>query len=67
MLVGGKEGVDTRLGTVIAEFLSAEEALRLAEVCLKMVKEKKVNVAAIIDEVGIERFKETLTASTRIW
>jgi len=58
VLVGGKEGEDTRLGKIIAEFLSEEEALQIAEKCLIILKEKKVNVAAIIDEVGIESFKD---------
>ena len=64
VLVGGQEGEDTRLGEIIAEFLSEEEALRVAEECLRISKEKNVNVAAIIDEVGIERLKEMLVPST---
>ncbi len=63
--IGGREGEDTRLGQVIAEFLSEDEALQLSERCLRIVKEKKVNVATIIDEVGIEKFKEMLAPSTK--
>ncbi len=65
VLVGGREGKDTRLGEVIAEFLSEEESLRVAEECLRILKEKKVNVATIIDEVGIEKFKGMLVPSIR--
>lgn len=65
VFVGGKEGKDTRLGQVIAEFLSEEEALQLTEECLRMLKEKKVNVATIIDEVGIEKLKEMLVPSIK--
>ncbi len=65
VFVGGREGEDTRLGELIAEFLSEEEALRLAEECLRLVKDKKVNVATIIDEVGIEKFKDILVPSTK--
>ena len=64
-IVGGKEGGDIRLGEVIAEFLSEDEALQLTEECLRLLKEKKVNVATIIDEVGIEKFKERLVPSTK--
>ncbi len=65
VLVGGREGEDTRLGEVIAEFLSEDEALQIAEQCLIILKEKKVNVATIIDEVGIEKFKQMLVPSTK--
>ncbi len=65
VLVGGKEGEDTRLGEIIAEFLSEEEALQITEKCLIILKEKKVNVAAIIDEVGIENFKDMLGIVTK--
>ncbi len=60
VLVGGKEGEDTRLGEVIAEFLSEDEALEMAERCLRILKEKNVDAAAIIDEAGLEKFKEML-------
>ena len=64
VLVGGREGEDTRLGEIIAEFLSEEEALRVTEECLRVLKEKRVNAATIIDEVGIEEFKRILVPST---
>lgn len=60
VLVGGKEGKEARLGQVIAEFISEEAALQLAERCLRIVKERGSNVAAIIDEIGIEKFREIL-------
>ncbi len=59
-IVGGREGGDVRLGEVIAEFLSEEEVLQVTERCLRILKEKNVNVATIIDEMGIEKFKEML-------
>jgi len=65
VLVGGKEGEDTRLGEIIAEFLSEEEALQIAEKCLIILGEKKVNVATIIDEIGIENFKDMLGIVTK--
>ncbi len=65
VFVGGKEGKDTRLGEVIAEFLSEEETFRVAEKCLRIVKDKETNVAAIINEVGIEKFKEMVAPGTK--
>ncbi|MFC2021699.1 4Fe-4S binding protein [Chloroflexota bacterium] len=65
VFVGGREGEDTRLGEIVAEFLSEEEALRVTEGCLRILKEKQVNAATIIDEVGIEKFKEMLVPSTK--
>ncbi len=64
MFVGGKEGEDTRLGEKIADFLSEEEALWVTEECLKILKERNVNAATIVDEVGLERFKEMLVLSS---
>lgn len=64
-LVGGREGADTRLGEKIAEFLSEDEALELAEKCLRLAKEKRANIATIIDEIGIARLKERLVASRK--
>lgn len=63
VLVGGKEGEDTRLGEVIAEFLSEEETLQVTQRCLRMVKENNVNVDRIIEEIGLEKFKGMLVPS----
>ena len=63
VFVGGKEGEDTQLGDKIAEFLSEEEALQLAEECIRILKERNINAATIVDEVGLERFKEMLVPS----
>lgn len=65
VLVGGKEGEDTRLGKVIAEFVSADEALRIAWKCLKLIKGRNANVAAIIDEMGIEKLRDILVADEK--
>ena len=60
VLIGGREGEDTRLGTVIDRFLSEDEAYWIAERCLKILKEKQTDAAAIIDEIGIEKFNQML-------
>jgi len=60
ILVGGREGEDTRLGTVIDRFLSEDEAFAVTEGCLRILKEKQTNASMIIDEVGIEKFKQML-------
>jgi len=60
VLAGGKEGEHARLGQLVSEFLSEEEALKAAEECLKLVKQRQVNTTAIIDQVGLETFKKML-------
>jgi anaerobic sulfite reductase subunit C len=60
VLVGGREGEDTRLGQVIAEFLSEKEALNVTERCLKILKENNTDAATLINEAGIEKFKQRL-------
>lgn len=64
LCVGGAVGEDTRLGEVVAEFLSEDEALRLAERCLGILNEKRATAATIIDEVGRDRFKQMLLSGT---
>jgi len=60
VLVGGREGRDTRLGEVIAEFLSEKEALEISERCLKTMQENNTDSAVVIEEIGIEIFKKRL-------
>lgn len=60
VLAGGREGEDLRLGRVIAEYVSEEECVWITERCLRILKEKDVDAATIIDEVGIDKFKEML-------
>ncbi len=69
VLVGGRGGYspfdqvgnETRLGTAIAEFVSEEEALRIAETTLEMLVNRGASASSIIDELGIERFKMEVT------
>ena len=65
VFVGGQEGEDTRLGTEIARFVSTEEALELAGGCLRVIKQLGRNAATIIDNVGLERFKDMLAPIAR--
>jgi dissimilatory sulfite reductase (desulfoviridin) alpha/beta subunit len=57
VLAGGREGENPRLGEVVAEFLSEDDALQIASRCLELLQEKNANAATVIDEVGIEGFK----------
>ncbi len=66
VLVGGKEGEDTRLGNLIAEFLSEEEALSVTERCLRVLQEKKTNAAAIVGEIGLEKFTDILIPAAKL-
>ena len=65
VLVGGRDGQDTRPGEVIAEFLSEEETLAVTRECLKLLEAKQASAAAIIDDVGMERFKQMLVPGTK--
>ncbi len=65
VMAGGKEGEDTRLGETVAEWISEDEALRIGENCLKLMKEKKSGASGIIDEVGFEEFRKVLLAETK--
>ncbi len=60
VLVGGREGEDTRLGQVIAEFLSEEEALNITRRCLNVLKENNADAATVIDQIGMEKFRQYL-------
>ena len=60
VLVGGREGKDIRFGEKIAEFLSEEETFQLTDNCLTLLREKNTTAASLVDEVGIENFKEML-------
>ncbi len=57
VLVGGREGENPRLGEVVADFLSEDDALQITARCLNLLQEKKANAATVIDEVGIDEFK----------
>jgi len=60
VLVGGREGEDTRLGETIAQFLSEGEALKVTERALRLLQEKRSDMGGIIDKIGIERVKQFL-------
>jgi len=58
VLVGGRRGEDTRLAQPIAWFLSEDEAFELTSKCLDILKEKNTNAATIINEIGLDKFKQ---------
>lgn len=60
VFAGGRVGENIRLGEMIAEFLSEDEAVQVAERCLRLLKERKTNAATIIDEIGMEKFKQLI-------
>jgi dissimilatory sulfite reductase (desulfoviridin) alpha/beta subunit len=65
VLAGGREGKDIRLGEKIAEFLSEEEVFQVIGRGLEALKKKNANATTIIDEIGIEKFKEMLVPSVK--
>ena len=65
VFAGGREGEDTRLGEIITEFLSEEEALQVTEGCLGILKERNFGAVTIIDEVSIEKFRGMLVPGAK--
>lgn len=65
ILAGGREGKDIRLGEEIAEYLSEDEAFRVIGNGLRVLKEKNASAATVIDEVGIEKFKDMLAITSK--
>jgi len=63
VLVGGREGTDTRLGQIIAEFVSEEEALRITRALLTLLMSRKGSAADVIDEIGVDWLRTTLLAA----
>ncbi|ACV62464.1 nitrite and sulphite reductase 4Fe-4S region [Desulfofarcimen acetoxidans DSM 771] len=62
-IFGGNSGARPRIGDVIAENLTNEEAIELAKKCLNYYKEnanKKERTARFIERIGIEEFKKAI-------
>ena len=51
---------ETRLGVKIIDFIDEKRALQITEKILMLVKEKDKTVAELIDEMGLESFKEAV-------
>ena len=68
ILVGGrgayfmsdKSSGSPRLGEMLIDFINEKQALKITEKILLLVKEKNKNVAQIIDEIGLQRFKKVV-------
>lgn len=62
LLVGGSSGVKPRLGQVLAENLTDEEAMKLIDRIINYYKDhaKKQRLGEFIDEISFERFKQEI-------
>ena len=49
---------ETRLAEKLTDFITEEETLKITEGILKVLKEKERNAADLIEEIGLEKFKE---------
>jgi len=58
VLIGGRGGKATRLGERIAEFLTEDEAFRVAESCLQLCKKEGCELGKLVDRIGLNRTKE---------
>jgi len=60
VLLGGRGGEDTRLGTKIAEYASEDEAFKIVEGLLALVKDRGVDAKTIIEQIGIVNIRKTI-------
>lgn len=62
ILVGGSSGAKPRLGQVLAENLSDDQAFKIIETVVKYYKDqgKKMRLGELIEEVGFENFKQAV-------
>ncbi|MCR4394065.1 MAG: 4Fe-4S binding protein, partial [Dehalococcoidales bacterium] len=60
VLLGGRGGRTTRLGTKIASFVSEDEALAITQNLIDLAIAKGRNTGEIIDEYGIEQIRELI-------
>jgi len=55
VLLGGRSGLENRLGVKIAEYVSEEKALIITRNLLNLAKDNNTDVEALIDHFGIEK------------
>lgn len=62
LYVGGSSGLSPRLGNLIAEELSDDDALELVDRIINFYKKKnqKKRIGKIIDEIGLDNFKKEI-------
>ena len=62
LTVGGSAGPSPRLGDVVAKGLSEEQVLELVDKIINVYKGygKKKRLGKVIDEIGLEKFKEDI-------
>jgi len=73
ILVGGKgphfiydeQTGETRLGEKIIDFVTEEQAIQITERVLKLLKEKNRNAADLIEEIGLEKFRDLVVSHER--
>ncbi len=62
VFAGGQgEGSDPRLGGLLAEFLTEDQAFALVEKCLLMVKRRQTTVSRLVAEIGLEGLRAALS------
>jgi dissimilatory sulfite reductase (desulfoviridin) alpha/beta subunit len=57
VLIGGSGGENTRLGEIMAEFLTEKEAIQFTMEFLKILKDKKLYSSAIIAKLKMEKLR----------
>jgi anaerobic sulfite reductase subunit C len=60
VLLGGRGGIETRLGLKIAEFVSEDEAFEIAGNLLNLIKKTGLDTKQLIDKMGFDEVKKTI-------
>jgi len=61
VFLGGKgEGDEPRLGELVAQFLTEDEAFQVVEKALLMLKERQTTMTELIEDIGIKELKTRL-------
>lgn len=56
---------ETRLGEKMIDFVTEKHALQITENILKQLKGKNKNASDLVDEIGLEKFKEAVVSPDR--
>ncbi|MGI2336237.1 MAG: 4Fe-4S binding protein [Dehalogenimonas sp.] len=63
VLVGGRGGEDTRLGQIIYDCVSEDEAVRITKKLMHLLKDNGIDAATLIDNWGLDAVKSALLSS----
>ncbi len=66
VLIGGRGGADTRLGQLIAGCVAEDEALKITEKLMRLLRDIGADAATLIDRWGLEQVKDALISPAEV-